>query len=468
MKLKAFILTLIISGSLFAQNGSVGSADAYTTAFGKTYTIISRGVYALGFNPANIALSEAGHFEFTTLPNLNGRFGTDFVSINEINYFFGGTTNASGEKVGKYLDANDKERMRKLFADGGTIFVDFAWTDLAFTYKISDAVGSIGFAVQDNFSTKLKLPSGIVDLALNGNPVGKEYNLNDFKFKAGAIRTISFAYAREFNNAFPKLFKQLSAGVTIKSVIGYAYAGLERINTTFVTNSDRSITERGDLMLRSSVSPDLGIEYDFDTTGVDKPFAFSLFPKPAGSGLGLDFGISAIVNDKWSFGIAVTDIGKMKWTENIAEYSSTSEFTLTDISDPAQRDSLAKSFKGEGKPGEAFETDLPTAFRFGAAYVFKPDVFMLSLDLNIGLTDVARNEKGTRVSLGGEWNPLSWLPYLRGGFSFGGSDVFSWTVGIGLNIGPFEFNAATPDFQYIFTPKDGKRVSFAGSWRLKF
>ena len=460
------IFFFVLSVSLFAQAGSTGMADPYSTSMAKTYTISSRGIYSLGINPANLALSDAGHLEFSLPPNVNFRMSTSFVSINDYNYFFGGVDDGTGQKVARFLNDSDKDRFRELFKDGGSMIADFSMIDFGFTYKPSDKFGAIGFSVNDVFSAKFNLPAGIIDIALAGNPIGSEYNFDDFRLQSWYIRTYNLTYARNITELLPKVFKSLSVGVSYKIVNGYAYAGLDRNTIKLTTNADRTITETTDISIRSSVSPSFGVKYDFDSTDVSS--SMSAFPQTAGSGSAIDIGFSAILNDRWSFGLAITDLGSITWKEKTANYTSKSTFTITDVSDSTQRNALSDSIKVKGKYTGSFTTDMPTAIRIGAAYVVIPEVFRLAADLNIGLNDSPQNEKKARFSIGGEWNPKSWMPYWRGGFSFGGYDSFSWAVGFGFNWGHAEFNAAVPDFQYIFTPKDAKRLSFSFGWRWKF
>ena len=461
-------MLLVLSAELFAQSGNVGVVDPYSTGMGKTYTAASRGIYAVGLNPANLALSDAGHMEMILPlpPNISARVGTNFISINEFNYFFGGVADSTGGKSGRVLTQEDKDRLVNLFNGGGKIVADINLLDFGFTYKPSDKFGAIGFTVQDYMSTMVAFPAGFVDLALSGNPLNKEYTFNDLDVKAWYVRSYNLSYARELK-ILPKIFQTFAVGFGVKYIQGFAYASIDKINTRFVTNADYSITEYGDLLANTAFSTDLGVKYSFDSTKGDAKFKVTPFPKNAGSGMGYDIGIAGVFNEKWSFGMAVTDIGSIDWKNNTAQFTANSEYTLTDISNQEQRDSLIKAARGDGKFSNGFTTKLPTAFRLGISWNAKPGVFLLSADLNSGLNDAPRNVKGTRFSIGGNLNATKWLPYMRGGFSFGGQEIFCWTVGIGFSWGPMEFNAATPDFQYIFMPKDGKRISFAGGWRLK-
>jgi hypothetical protein len=467
MKKIVITLVLLISTLSFAQIGSIGSSDAVSTSMGKTYAAASRGIYAIGINPANLQFENPGGFEFA-LPNLSLRLGTNFLTINEFNYFFGGVPGPNGGTVARYLTADDKDRMRNLFADGGSFLFDVNMLDFAVVYKPSDKIGTFGFSIQDLITAQFTFPAGVIDLALSGNPLGKEYTFDDTKLKMSWLRSYNFSYARDISFIAPKTFKQISVGVGLKYVQGFAYVGIDQISTKLVANADYSITEYGNVKMNTAFSPDFGIKYGFDSTAGKTNFKFSGSPQSAGSGMGFDFGLSAVINDRWSIALALTDIGSVKWNTNAAEYSSSSSFTLKDLSDSTQRDSLVKRAKGDGKYISSFSTPLPTTLRIGTQWVVKPNVFTLSADLNAGLNDAPRNYEGTRYSIGGVWNPGKWSPYLRGGFSWGGGELFSWGVGIGFKVWKIEFAAATSDFQYIFSPKDGKRVGITGGWRFKF
>jgi len=462
------IVIALLSVSLFAQAGSTGLTDPVSAAMGKTYTTTTRGIYAIGINPANLALSDTGHIEVVLPPDLSLRVGTDFLSINEYNYFFGGVRDSTGKKVGRFLNNSDKDRLRNLFKDGGKIFLDASSLDLAFSYKPSEKFGAIGFTVQDVFSTKFNFPAGVIDLAVSGNPIGSEYNFNDFRLKSWYLRTYTLAYARNFNNLFPKLFKNFSIGVSYKYVAGYGYASLDKNKIVLKTNADGTITETTDLVFHTSVSPDFGISYNFDSTTSGNSSNISVFPTAAGSGHAFDIGFAAELNDEWSFGLAITDIGSITWKEQTVEYTSNSTYIITDVSDSTQRNSLVDSIKIIGKYTSKFRSAMPTCLRLGATYIFVPNLFKLAADINIGFNDNPRNETSPRFSIGGEWNPLKWLPYLRGGFSFGGDESFSWSVGFGVNAGSVEFNVATSDFQYIFAPKDANKLSCSFGWRWRF
>ncbi len=468
------IFTVTFSVSFAQGGGSTGSTDPWTTGTGKTYVTLPKGIYAIGKNPANLYLSEANKIEISThfpLPNLNVRMGTDFLSLNEYNYFFGGETDASGQTAGRFLTDSDKDRLRNVFEGGGLIFADIAMNDFALSYKLNNEKGVIAFSINDYMMQKFNIPSGIIDLFVSGNPPGKTYDFNDFNISVSYLREYTLSYARPLNFMKPKFITNLYGGVTLKLIQGLAYVGVDKMNTSLTTQGDGIITGKSEMRIVTAFSDNVGVEYGFDSAATKKNFAFAIFPKPVGSGFGFDLGFTAEIGERWKIGLAVTDIGSMKWEQNVAEYTSNREVRVTEMIDPEQRDTLVTLLKGEGRYTDAFTTQLPTVFRLGASYlVWKSDYkyFILAFDYNQGFNNEPRNSKEPRFSLGGEWNQSKWLPYMRGGFSFGGEVPFIWSVGIGFNLGPVEVNLATPDFQYIFTPGDAQRISFAMGARWKF
>ena len=129
-----FIFLVFLSLKAFPQYGSAGSFDSRSMGLAKTYTAVSRGVNAIGINPANLIFSENGHFESSTFYLFQLAFlrsGTNFLSIEDFNYFFGGVNGES-----RHLDDNDKARLDNLFKDGGDVFMDASTRIFSAVWKI--------------------------------------------------------------------------------------------------------------------------------------------------------------------------------------------------------------------------------------------------------------------------------------------------------------------------------------------
>ncbi len=475
-KIKYFLL-ILINVTLFAQSGgSSGLFNPRATALGNSYTTSSRGVYSIGINPANLAIPTGYSVNVSTvfpLPNFNFSAGNDFFNMNEFKYFFTGEKDPNGDVKGKLLTDADKQRFLALFDNGSQIRAGFSLPVFSLSVNAGKEVGAFAFGVEDKFGMQVNLPRDLFDFALTGNEVGKTFNFDDLSVKESYLRYYTFGYARDLTELLPKgIFKSLTAGVSLKIVKGYAYVNALSNGTSLTTMEDNSIELKNSSNMTIAVSPDFGIVWDFegDTT---KAQNISPFPTPAGSGVGFDIGFSAQLDDVWSFGLAVTDIGKVNWEKEIVNYTSTGSYTLENVNS-SSLDSLSNSFKGEGKYGNAFATSLPTALRIGAGFRLDkflegdfPGKMLIVAELNQGFNDEPGNSKTPRFSLGCEWKPADWFP-IRTGFSFGGLEGFNWGLGFGLDAGTISFDFAVANFNSIVSPNNAKKIglSFGSRWRF--
>ncbi len=453
----------------FAQYGSIGTVDAKSMGTAKTYNALSTGVYSLGINPANLPADEQNKVEISTafpLPFLSVRTGTDFLSIDDLNFYFGGVNGKS-----RVLNDQDKKRFNDLFKDGGFGFANVAVNWFAISFNSGSDFGALAFSINDFAGGKLNFPQAIVDIALTGNPKNKVYSLNDSNLKSWWIRNYSLSYAKEIP-LLQNIFDKFRAGISIKLVHGFSYAGTDRVNTEIRTGSSNEITGKADLRALSSFSDAFGVKYDFDS--LDHNSSVSLFNEPAGTGVGFDIGFSAVLNEVWNLSLAVTDIGSINWNKNTAQFTAIGDIYFDDIANDAQIDTLVDKLTGKASPTGEFKTDLPTAFRFGISRLFKGydedgnGEMILSFDYNQGFNDMPGNSQKARVSLGFQWKPAAWIPYFRTGIAAGGDDGFNWAIGLGFDAGIVVFDIATSDLQALVAPNVANQVSIAFGSRWKF
>ncbi|MBI5729702.1 MAG: hypothetical protein HY963_01060, partial [Ignavibacteriales bacterium] len=199
-----FVLVFILAANVYSQSGgSIGMSDARSDAMGKTKVTSSFGLRALGNNPANLFNDSLKHLEFIIpfpLPTISGSVGTNFISVDEYNYFFGyRTTDANGKTIGRYLNDADKSRLKNLFADGGAITGDVQVQFFAISIKPNNDFGTIAFSIGDIISSNVTFPKGIIDIGLEGNLPNQVYNFNDTKLQAWWLRKYSFSFARSLN-----------------------------------------------------------------------------------------------------------------------------------------------------------------------------------------------------------------------------------------------------------------------------
>ncbi len=483
-----FLVIVLFSFEVTAQSaGSIGLTNARSAAMGRTYTAGSEGLGGLGTNPATIfnRKDSTRKWEIITvfpIPQLAVRTGTNFFTIDEFNYFFGeNSINANGDKVGKHLTADDKSRLTNLFSEGGTFQTDLQTTLFAISFKPSAKAGVFTFGISDVMGVSTTIPKGLIDLVFNGNTlvndsVGTVFDFGDTKLQAWWLRkySLSWAHGMKF---LPKVFKEFNYGFSLNIISGFFYVGLDKMNSQFTTSARNTISIKNDFMAHSSFSPDFGVSYDFDSSGTKSESSPGLFPSPAGSGFGLDFGFWGKINDVWAVGLSFTDLGSVKWKEHVAELQSTADVVITSLNDTAQTNNLGDRLLGkkESKFIDAISTPLPAAMHIGVSFQldkfvkgYFPGKMLIVAGYNQGFNDQLRNSKTPRVSVGAEWIPRNWILSFRTGFSFGGFTKFGWGAGAGLDFGFLELNGGTPDFHYLFMPNGAKRISFAIDSKWKF
>ena len=463
-----FALIIISSVPSFAQYGSSGASDARRMSLGNTSNAISRGIYSIGINPANL-LNTDQTVNFTTvlpIPNISVMGGSSFMTLNDLNYYFGGVNGQS-----RVLTDNDIQNFSSLFSGGGLVLGNANVTLFSIGVKLAPSIGTFGFSMNDVVSTNVTIPQALSQLIADGNTTNSTFNFNDMSASAWWLRDYSLTYAREITEIPQNIFSKIAAGITFKMVQGFAYVGTQQVNSSLSTGAQNQLTVDANNSFLSAFSDNFHVKYSY-TTDTTKG-KMTLFPTPAGTGLGIDFGLSASIGSKWNFGVAITDIGNINWDKNAAITSSSGQFTATDLVQQSQRDSLKNKFKGTSDSTGSFSTSLPTALRLGAAYKFDfganswPGTLLVAMDINQGFNDVPGNSTKTRVSIGAEWKPMNWIPYLRTGFSFGGLTGFHWGLGLGIEAGVLEFNLSTLDMQSLVS-NSGKYFTVALNSRWRF
>jgi hypothetical protein len=97
-----------------------------------------------------------------------------------------------------------------------------------------------------------------------------------------------------------------------------------------------------------------------------------------------------------------------------------------------------------------------------------PGDLVLACDYNQGLNNYPGNSDIPRFSVGAEWKPCAWVPYLRTGISVGGIDGFNLAFGIGIDMSIMELHIATTDLQALIAPNSAEHLSLAVGSRWKF
>jgi len=464
------IILSFIFGAINAQYiGSSGLSDPVSVSLGNTYTARPDGIYSIGKNPANLAFLENSEMYCPLpIPEISVSAGTDFMNIDEFNYFFGGDgQNQNGETIGRYLTPKDVTRFKDLFENGNNVNGDISIRYLAFTLKLAPSIGVFGFSISDRVSVNASVPRDLVEL-MDGNEIGKEYSLSDLRLNSWYVRDYTLSYGRDLSSLMPDYFNSFSAGISLKLLHGFSYSRIESSGSSFQVTDDARMNFVGDLSVRSAFSPDFGVKYDFEEE--EKKSAVSgPFHTPAGTGFGLDLGVTAKMFDYFTFAISVTDIGSIKWDKETANYISDTKFTLDgffgkdNYSDIV--DSALKTLEPKGEYAKEFSSDLPTALHIGAAFsldkflaVNFPGTMDIYADYHQGFNEMPLNSLTPRFALGVDWKPAKWFAF-RNGISAGGIEGFNWSAGIGFDTGALRIDFATQHFHSWLNGNSAKRVS---------
>jgi len=453
-------LALVISHSAALAGGE--RTNIRGIGMGSTYVAVSRGLDAVGINPANLALPDDGTVTLSIAP-LGVHVGSNFLTYGLYTDYFTGLATDSG-RVGRTLTDADKQLILGSFPGGlGRISGDIDARLAGLSVKLGE-LGIVALTVTEHVAARANVPSQYVEFLFYGNTPGSVYDFGQTK----ATAVWSREYAISFGTRLPDVafLKSLSGGIGVKLVHGFAYFEVARFNNRLVTSADGMLDGTIDVLTRSSRSDMLK---DLNEGG------FTPFPAPAGSGIGFDIGVSGEVNEYLRVGASVTDIGSMNWTANLEENTARTAIHMDDPLRQSQRDSIQDAVKGDTHPGESFSTSLPTTIRLGVAVELHKVRFLrpvilgemtLACDYNQGLYDVPGSTNVGRISLGLEFKPWGFLP-IRTGVSFGGVDRSNFALGLGFHLGVFDLDFASDNLEWIFSQKDFTSGSVSVGMRFR-
>jgi hypothetical protein len=502
------IMILFGSSSLLAGDEQ---ASVVGMSMARTFVASSRGLEAIGTNPANLTLPYKGRIieyihrtvmhdsvivtkdssgieseqtisvthdtliaqrktppavTFQLLPSFGLNLRTDFVNYDIYNNYFTGVDTGGPNKVSRHLSDDDKNSVLGLFPSG--IAETHADIDIRlFGLTIhNDFLGDIGFTVTDRAAMNFDLPQDYVRFFFFGlDSAGSTYNLSGTNVRAWYLREYAFSYARRL--AFVPI-KDFSFGFSVKEIQGYAVVTTEKYNATFGNQVVRDDSGRISNYI-------LNGNFDFrvlraQSDNFNEKTSFTPFPTPAGTGIGIDLGVNGEVMRGVRAGLSVIDIGSINWTANTKQLIATTAIHMTNPTSSDQTDSLKTAFKGKDTLADAFSTPLPTCLRLGAAIQVDnlpfiswfPGQWLIACEYLQGFNDSPGNSKRARFSFGTEYRPVSFLP-LRTGVSFGGIDRFNWAGGFGLDFGVLNWNFGTENIGLILTPHSYQQASFGMS-----
>jgi hypothetical protein len=179
--------------------------DPRCMALGGAYGSLSRGIFAVDYNPANLAIPHE-YDSYRIMGGIGGSLATNFLSIRQYQKY-----------NGQNLEAGDgslkDEFMADISEDGWRIYSDFYLPIPYISHsKYNRAISADLIVVGD-----LGVPRGLLEFVFDENPIGKTLGLN---FQEELMAVIQYGYSL----AFP--VGGVYVGMTAKYLQGLAYIGL--------------------------------------------------------------------------------------------------------------------------------------------------------------------------------------------------------------------------------------------------
>lgn len=317
--------------------------------------------------------------------------------------------------------------------------------ELAFTGYRSDYFDLLVLATGDtvtNYANMSQDSLALVVLGVASQPQLLSRVLDGSHLRASWYREFNFSYGRHLvrNDGL-----EIDMGFGLKYLLG--------IGIVDILAKDGKASGFTALSSSFGIDPQSGERRD----GAPPIGGSMAFPKPAGTGFGVDLGLSMIIKERWRFGASVCNIGSITWKGN--NYTA-SDGSLIDLATSGLEnyniingieDFVTNSGFLEWQTGQRTKRPLPTTARFGIG-------LSVGKKLDVGAEVVAplNNEPGnlesTLFGLGGDIRPMSWLQ-LSTGVSTGGGYGFKVPVGITFIVGKgtWEAGFASRDVVTFFT-----------------
>ena len=432
----------------------------HSTIVGSSFTLEIAPIFGLGV----VAGSDFLNYKI---------YQDDFTGVDSLD----ANGKPTGVRIPKTLSQSDKNEILGLFP-GGTSHteVNFAVTEFGFTAE-GAALGGIGFSVSDQVGVNLDIPQGYLQMVLDAFPTtGANYTLDNTSINASWLRYYNLSYAHMLPIDL-KWLKNVAVGVGVKYVQGFGYTGTDH----YTGNIQVTPTYTGSILTSEPISGSVNflqresnanfVSIDTGNVSLNGSNVSDFISKPAGTGMGLDIGISGEVFQAFRIGVSITDIGKVTWNQNTKVVAENGSFS---ISDYQQEDSLKNAFKGQTRDTTSFKTSLPTALHIGGAFQvdkaafisYFPGQLLVAADFNVGFNNEPGNTTLPRFSVGTEYRPVDVFP-IRTGISIGGREGFYWSVGIGINTPVWDLDLGTESISLLTNPNSFRDASFTLGMRFR-
>ena len=405
--LAALILLLLLPAPVQAQ----GSIRAW--GMGGALTASSRGLDAVEFNPANLALTQGTN---VGLAGVALDVNNNALSLDRYN-----------EITGSYLNESDKQRLLDDIPESG-FQLDADVRASAMGAQIGDFAVSFGAWGAGSGN----LDRDYFELVLFGNELDETIDFSNTHGEGYALATAAVSYGRKvYGGDTWSLF----GGMNVRYFQGIYEMHVEEAYGSVTTTFDEIVGEA----------------------------YVSTISAQGGTGAGCDLGLAVQFPGSWTFGLALDNAyTRINWDTDV----ETQRFWVDASDINLANDDLESAIADADTTltGEAYSTSLPRTMRLGAAN--RLGSFNVAADYVQGFETRGTSSTTPQVNMGAEWDLCSYF-MPRMGMSFGGAQGRSLAGGLGLGLGPWKVDLAAMTRGGL-SGGGTKGVGFAAGTSLKF
>lgn len=440
-------------GSVFTATGRGGAVNA----FAKDYQ-------AIGINPANLGLKHDYKIAFS-LGEVGAGIGSLSLNRAQLNKFVSG--------VEEELTTQEKTEYSAAFAKTNALNLNADVMSFGFSFYLPK-VGGFAISNRQRLMTHIGVNRNFANILFSGRnaplyqtSVYTDETTGNEPLLSAALdgSTFQIAAFNEWNIAYGR---QLVENDALKLAVGVGYRYVQGIGAL-----DINITG-GQVTAYNAMSAVFNVDYgnlrsDPSFQYVDSRGGYPSF-SPAGTGHGLDVGISAEIQEKIRVGVSVTDLGSVRWKNNLLQAQDQRlQIVDSDGIRTANVFSEAATILGTGlityQAGGERTVNLPTRLRAGIAYTAS-EKLDVGADFTMPLNSVVGNFPSPFVGVGVGYKPLKFIR-LNTGFSAGAGYGWNIPLGIGLDFGTYELGLGTRSLTGLFLDSNPHVSAVFGVLRFK-
>lgn len=401
------------------------------------------------YNPAFQPVQNV-YWDLPIAPSLRMEFGNNSLNFKDI--YFSQNVNGIDSTITFLHPQADKDKFLNSIKETTRINFDNTINLIGFGFRVKK--NYFNFNIAQKTSVNLYLPKDLFKLALYGTPTtgSTVYDLSRFGINSTSYSEFALGYSRIIND-------KLTIGGNLKYLIGQANISTD-VSALKLTAGIDEWNIAADATINASipgVDIPLAIDNTVDIDNITSDFNNPLDMTITGNwGLGMDLGATYKILKNLELSAAVTDLGFIRWKNNVTNANYNGNFSYTGINYAVDDDfddkldsisnAFDDSFKAEGKK-EAYTTYLSTRMNLGAEYsVVKDKIGFGLLSSTLFTNKTAFSDLTTSVNL----RPYDWFSTS---FSYSLLDGQWSCLGVGLQLKmlPFNMYIAADHIPLLFT-----------------